>query len=193
MPPSPTRIKIALSAWLIAAALEAGIVVGLIHCRLLSRISAATLLLAVWMHALIFVQGSRRRKWAYGALAVLTPLSLLWWPLGKPLLIGLGDSSFPVVFTLISLRFGALALIRAQASQAWIESHTSGAAFWLSRKPSIVLGMREKLIQALAAILLGPALIGYVTGWSRPVVLALVAASTLLVALSLFLARKPAP
>lgn len=185
-----TRIKLALSAWLIASTCEVWIAVILIRSRLLPLIGVAAVLVAVCIHPLDLLYCLRRRRWAYGTLVLLAPLSLLWWPLGKPFLTQLGGWSFLMAGGFIALRFGALALIRDRTSEAWIESHTHGATFWFARKPVLVLGMREKLIQLIAAILLGPALIGYVSGWSRPVVLLCSAVAIFLVALSLVLARK---
>jgi len=91
---------------------------------------------------------------------------------------------------IIALRFGARALTRDKTSEAWITSDTCGATFWLARKPTIVLGLREKLMQLIAAVLLGPALVGYVSGWNRLPVLLCIGGSILLVALSLVFARK---
>jgi hypothetical protein len=185
-----TRIKLALSAWLIASTCEIGIAVVLIRSQLLPLLGVAAVLVAVCIHPLVLLYCLRRRRWAYGTLVLLAPLSLLWWPLGKPFLTQLGGWSFLVAGGFIALRFGALALIRDRTSEAWIESHTCGATFWFARKPVFVLGIRQKLIQLVAAILLGPTLIGYVSGWNRPVVLLCSGMAMFLVVLSIVLARK---
>lgn len=193
MPPLPTHIKLALSAWLLAATLETGIVIALTQHQLIPLLGTAPLLLLVCMHMLLVLQCSRRRKWAYGAMLLLAPLSLLWIPYGRPFLARLNTSAILIVMTFIALRFGALALTRMQTSTTWIESHTIGATFWLTREPNITLGRREKLMQLLAVILLGPALIAYMTGWNRTLSIVGMVAGILLVVLSLILAAKRTP
>lgn len=124
---------------------------------------------------------------------LLAPLSLLWIPYGRPFLARLNTSAILIVMTFIALRFGALALTRMQTSTTWIESHTIGATFWLTREPNITLDRREKLMQLLAVILLGPALIAYMTGWNRTLSIVGMVAGILLVVLSLILAAKRTP
>jgi hypothetical protein len=190
MQPMPIKIKFALAAWFIASVSEAGIAFALMHSQLLTTFHSVVLLPLLCVNPLVLLYCLMRRRWAYGALVVLAPLSLLWWPLGKGPLSQLGGYSLLGVAGIIALRFGARALTRDKTSEAWITSDTCGATFWLARKPTIVLGLREKLMQLIAAVLLGPALVGYVSGWNRLPVLLCIGGSILLVALSLVFARK---
>jgi hypothetical protein len=185
-----TRLKLALSVWSLAAACELAIVVVLIHSQSLASVGIVALAGAVCVHPVVLIGCLRRRRWAYGTFFLLAPLSLFWWPFGKPWLLRIGAWAFLVIGACIVLRLFAMALIRDRQSKAWICSCTRGPTFWLARRPTLELGLREKLIQILAAMLLGPALVGYANGWNRAAVFLCVAAAMTLVLVSLLLARR---
>jgi hypothetical protein len=183
-------IRAAIFVFFLAFLCEAWVGISIILSQSLPVVGYVLLLGVLCANLTTLAGCIRRRRWAFGSLDFIAALTLFWWPLGKPVLVPLGLRSFAVVAVVIFLRFGALSIIRSSSSQAWIQSNTTGKTFWLSRQPAIVLGLREKLLQVAAAILLAPAIIGYAAGWNKAITLPCGIAGVFLVVQSLRLARK---